>query len=34
MNKVTAKYEAGLKEALMDTYEAAAYLDAALEEND
>lgn len=34
MNKVTAKYEAGLKEALMDTDEAAAYLDAALEEND
>jgi probable addiction module antidote protein len=34
MNKVTAKYETGLKEALMDPVEAAAYLDAALKEND
>jgi probable addiction module antidote protein len=34
MNEVTAKYETGLKEALMDPAEAAAYLDAALEEND
>lgn len=34
MNEVTAKYESGLKEALMDPTEAAAYLDAALEEND
>lgn len=34
MNKVTAKYETGLKEALMNPVEAAAYLDAALEEND
>lgn len=34
MNKVTAKYETGLKEALLNPQEAAAYLDAALEEND
>jgi probable addiction module antidote protein len=34
MNKVTAKYETGLKEALLNPEEAAAYLDAALEEND
>jgi len=34
MNEVTAKYETGLKEALINPEEAAAYLDAALEEND
>ena len=34
MNKITADYEAGLKEALTDPEEAAAYLNAALEEND
>jgi probable addiction module antidote protein len=34
MNKVTVKYETGLKAALMNPDEAAAYLDAALEEND
>ena len=34
MNKVTAKYETGLKASLLHPYEAAAYLDAALEEND
>ncbi|MEJ5309601.1 MAG: addiction module antidote protein [Anaerolineae bacterium] len=34
MNKTTADYEAGLKEALKDPEEAAAYLNAALEEND
>lgn len=34
MSKVTAKYENGLKEALLNPAEAAAYLDAALEEND
>ncbi|MCO5191397.1 MAG: putative addiction module antidote protein [Anaerolineae bacterium] len=34
MNNVTAKYEEGLKSALLDPEEAAAYLDAALEEND
>ena len=34
MSKITEKYEDGLKEALLDPEEAAAYLDAALEEND
>jgi len=34
MSKLTEKYEDGLKEALLDPEEAAAYLDAALEEND
>ncbi len=34
MNKVTAKYETGLKASLMNSDEAAAYLDTALEEND
>lgn len=34
MNEITAKYEAGLKAALADPEEAAAYLNAALEEND
>ena len=34
MDKVTAKYEAGLKAALLNPDEAAAYLDTALEEND
>jgi len=34
MNKVTTEYEAGLKASLMNPDEAAAYLDAALEEND
>ena len=33
MNKVTAKYEIGLKASLMNSDEAATYLDAALEEN-
>ncbi|MBN2393968.1 MAG: putative addiction module antidote protein [Anaerolineae bacterium] len=34
MNEVTAKYETGLKASLTDPEEAAAYLNAALEEND
>ena len=34
MDQVTAKYETGLKAALLDPEEAAAYLDSALEEND
>jgi probable addiction module antidote protein len=34
MDTVTANYEDGLKAALMDPNEAAAYLDSALEEND
>jgi probable addiction module antidote protein len=34
MNKVTANYETGLKASLVDPEEAAAYLNAALEEND
>jgi probable addiction module antidote protein len=34
MNPTTAKYEAGLKASLEDPEEAAAYLNAALEEND
>jgi len=34
MNQLTAKYEEGLKAALADPDEAAAYLNAALEEND
>ncbi len=34
MNNVTEKYETGLKAALADPEEAAAYLNAALEEND
>ena len=34
MNKVTTEYETGLKASLMNPDEAAAYLDAALEEND
>ena len=34
MDQVTAKYETGLKTSLMNPNEAAAYLDAALEEND
>ncbi|MCB0196915.1 MAG: putative addiction module antidote protein [Anaerolineae bacterium] len=34
MNQVTAKYETGLKAALMEPEEATAYLDSALEEND
>ena len=34
MNEVTAKYETGLKAALTNPDEAAAYLNAALEEND
>jgi probable addiction module antidote protein len=34
MNEVTAKYEVGLKASLTDPEEAAAYLNAALEEND
>ena len=34
MNNVTTKYETGLKASLIDPDEAAAYLDAALEEND
>jgi len=34
MNKVTVKYETGLKAALMNSDEAAAYLDAALEADD
>jgi probable addiction module antidote protein len=34
MDKVTEKYEDGLKASLMDPDEAVSYLDAALEEND
>jgi probable addiction module antidote protein len=34
MNEITVKYEVGLKEALTNPEEAAAYLNAALEEND
>ena len=34
MNQITAKYEDGLKAALTNPEEAAAYLNAALEEND
>ena len=34
MSEITEKYEDGLKEALRTPEEAAAYLDAALEEND
>lgn len=34
MDQVTAKYETGLKASLMNPDEAAAYLNAALEEND
>ena len=34
MNEITAKYEAGLKASLTNPEEAAAYLNAALEEND
>ncbi len=34
MNKVTTEYATGLKASLMNPDEAAAYLDAALEEND
>ncbi|MCA9923804.1 MAG: putative addiction module antidote protein [Anaerolineales bacterium] len=34
MNTKTVKYEDGLKEALLNPEEAAAYLNAALEEND
>jgi probable addiction module antidote protein len=34
MSQVTARYEDGLKAALMNPDEAAAYLNAALEEND
>ncbi len=34
MSELTEKYEDGLKESLLDPEEAAAYLDAALEEND
>ncbi|NJN55811.1 MAG: transcriptional regulator [Anaerolineae bacterium] len=34
MNQITARYEDGLKAALIDPLEAAAYLNAALEEND
>ncbi len=34
MSKVTASYESGLKASLINSEEAAAYLDAALEEND
>lgn len=34
MNETTAKYETGLKESLTNSEEAAAYLNAALEEND
>ena len=34
MDQVTANYETGLKVALLDPEEAAAYLDSALEEND
>lgn len=34
MNTVTARYNDGLRQALLDPDEAAAYLDAALAEND
>jgi probable addiction module antidote protein len=34
MSKISASYEDGLKRALLDPNEAAAYLNAALEEND
>lgn len=34
MNQITAKYEEGLKASLANPDEAAAYLNAALEEND
>lgn len=34
MSEITANYETGLKTALADPEEAAAYLNAALEEND
>lgn len=34
MNNITTKYETGLKAALTDPEEAAAYLNAALDEND
>ena len=34
MNQITARYEDGLKAALTNPEEAAAYLNAALEEND
>jgi probable addiction module antidote protein len=34
MNQITAKYEDGLKASLRNSDEAAAYLNAALEEND
>ena len=34
MNPTTTSYEEGLKAALLDREEAAAYLNAALEEND
>ncbi len=34
MNQITVKYEDGLKASLIDPHEAAAYLNAALEEND
>jgi probable addiction module antidote protein len=34
MNQITAKYEDGLKASLKNPEEAAAYLNAALEEND
>ncbi|MBX3056351.1 MAG: putative addiction module antidote protein [Anaerolineae bacterium] len=34
MNQIAAKYEDGLRAALTDPTEAAAYLNAALEEND
>ena len=34
MDKITTAYKIGLKEALADPDEAAAYLNAALEEND
>ena len=34
MNALTAKYETGLKASLVNPEEAAAYLNAALEEND
>ncbi len=34
MNPITTSYEEGLKAALLDREEAAAYLNAALEEND
>jgi probable addiction module antidote protein len=34
MNETSVKYETGLKESLLDPEEAAAYLNAALEEDD